>query len=61
MTSLGSTAYQVFNDTLARWRREGRRIGWPELQEAYEIARAAEEQEERQGPATGHKAGGKGP
>jgi hypothetical protein len=40
---LGAIGTETFNSLLARWRREGRPLGWPELQEAYRAAQAAEE------------------
>ncbi len=44
LTAVGDEA---FNSLLAKWRREGRALGWPELQEAYRRALAAEEAERK--------------
>jgi hypothetical protein len=35
---MDQAATDRFNEILAQWRREGRQIGWPELQEAFRLA-----------------------
>ena len=48
MKPLGDEAMQLFSEILSSWRKQGRRIGWDELNQAAEMARQYEETREQQ-------------
>jgi len=49
MTTMSGAAYERFNALLAQWRREGRKLTWKELNEAFRLAQ--EETQEARPPA----------
>lgn len=44
MTTMSDASYVVFKQILALWRKQGKRISWPELQQAFDLAKQVEDQ-----------------
>ncbi len=54
MRMMDAEATERFNQILKEWRKEGRGIGWPELNQAARIAQAEPEEREQEEKRNGN-------